>query len=135
MQRKKDKLEQARETAKFLKEKLSRYPAGCRPFSSCITWSELDDAWQPATEADYTWHITFLKGTTKRETMSQMHHALTTFQKEIEAQTQEASHRNVSTRATRGAYDTVMRSAYEALVKLEDIAINSDKPASVIQTR
>ena len=67
---------------------------------------------------------------TKREVMSQMHHAFTTFQKEVEAQAQEASCRNLSTRATRGAYDSVMRSSTEEFVKSEDIDINGDKLTS-----
>ena len=44
-------------------------------------------------EAGYTWHITFAKGPTKRVVMSQMHHAFTTFQREVEAQAQEASYK------------------------------------------
>ena len=43
----------------FLKENPLRYPSGCRPFSSCVTWSELDETRQRANEAAYTWHITF----------------------------------------------------------------------------
>ena len=41
--RAKERLEQAKETVKFLKENPSRYPSGCRPFSSCVTWSELEE--------------------------------------------------------------------------------------------
>ena len=63
--RAKERLEQATETVKFLKESPSRYPSGCTPFSSCVTWSELDETWQYAGEAGYTWHITFAKGSTK----------------------------------------------------------------------
>ena len=129
MHRAKERLEQAAETVKFLKENPTRYPSGCRPFSSCITWSELDETWQNTNEADCTWHITFMKGSTRRELMAQMHHAFTTFQKEVEAQAQEASYRNLSVRATRGAYDAVMRSSIEEFVKAEDIDINGDKPA------
>ena len=73
MHRAKERLEQAVETVKFLKENPLRYPSGCRPFSSCVTWSELDETWQRASEADYKWHITCAKGSTKREVMSQMH--------------------------------------------------------------
>ena len=62
--------------------------------------------------------------------MSQMHHAFTTFQKEIEAQAQEASYKNLSIRATRGAYDSVMRSSIEEFIKSEDIDINGDSPMS-----
>ena len=80
--------EHATETVMFLKENPSRYPSGCRPFSSCVTWSELDETWQLAGEADFSWHMTFAKGSTKREVMTQMHHAFTTFQKEVEAQAQ-----------------------------------------------
>ena len=40
--RAKGRLEQATETVKFLKENPSRHPSRCRPFSSCVTWSELD---------------------------------------------------------------------------------------------
>ena len=127
MHRGKVRLEQATETVKFLKENPLRDPSGCRPFSSCITWSELDETWQHAGEADYTWHITFAKGSTKREVMSQMHHAYTTFQKEVEAQAQEASYRNLSTRATRGAYDSGIRSSTEEFVKSEDIDINGTR--------
>ena len=111
MHRAKERSEHATETVKFLKENPSRYPSGCRSFSSCVTWSELDETWQHAREADYTWHITFAKSSTKREVMSQMHHAFTTFQKAVEAQAQEASYRSLSTRATRGAYDSVIRSS------------------------
>ena len=114
------------------KENLSRNPSGCRPFSSCVTWSEL---WQCAGEADYTWHITFAKGSTKREVMSQMHHAFMTFQKEVEAHPQEASYRNLPTPATRGAYDSVMRSSIEDFVKSEDIDINGDKPTSGVSNQ
>ena len=127
--RAKERMEQATETVKFLKENPTRYPSGCRPLSSCISWSELDETWQNTGEADYTWHITFMRGSTKREVMAQMHHAFTTFQKEVEAQAQEASYRNLSTRATRGAYDAVMRSSIEEFVKSEDIDTNGDKPA------
>ena len=67
-------------TVKLLKENPFRYPSGCRHFSSCVTWSEFDETWQRANEADHTWHITFAKSSTKREMMSQMHHAFTTFQ-------------------------------------------------------
>ena len=129
MHRAKERLEQAMETVKFLKENPLRYPSGCRPFSSCVTWSELDETWQRASEADYTWHITFAKGSTKREVMSQMHHAFTTFQ-EIEAHAQEASYKKLSIRATRGAYDSVMRSSIEEFIKSEDIDINGDRPMS-----
>ena len=62
--------------------------------------------------------------------MSQMHHAITTFQKEIEAQAQEASYKHLSIRATRGAYDSVMRSSIEEFIKSEDIDINGDRPMS-----
>ena len=93
MHRAQERLEQAMETVKFLKENPLRYPSGCRSFSSCVMWSELDETWQRASEADYTRHITFAKGSTKREVMSQMHHAFTTFQKEVEAQAQEASYK------------------------------------------
>ena len=92
MHRAKERMEQATKTVKFLKENPICYPSGCRPFSSCITWSELDETWQNTGEADYTWHITFMRGSTKREVMAQMHHAFTTFQKEVEAQAQEASY-------------------------------------------
>ena len=121
---------------KFLKENPLRYPSGCRPFSSCgVTWSELDETWQRASEADYTWHITCAKGSTKREVMSQMHHAFTTFQKEVEAQAQEASYKNLSIRATRGAYDSVMRSSIEEFTKSEDIDINGDRPMSGVSNQ
>ena len=115
---------------KFLKENPSRYPTGCGLFSSCITWSELDETGQHAGEADCTWHITFARGSTKREVMSHMYHAFPIFQKEIEAQAPEDSYRNLSTRATRGAYNAVMRSPIEEFVKSEDIDINGDKPTS-----
>ena len=59
-----------------------------------------------------------------------MHHAFTTFQKEIEALAQEASYKNLSIRATRGAYDSVMRSSIEEFIKSEDIDINGDRPMS-----
>ena len=111
------------------------YPSRCRPFSSCVTWSELDETWQYAGEADDTWHITFAKGSTTREVTSQMHHAFTTYQKEVEAQAQEASHRHLSTPATRGAYDSVMRSSIEDFVKSEDIDINGDKPTSGVSNQ
>ena len=130
MHRAKERLEQSTETVKFFKENPSRYPSGCRPFLSCITWFELDETWQHAGEADYTWHITFVKGWTKREVMSQMHHAFTTFQKEVEAQAKEVSYKNLSTRATRGAYDSVTRSSNEEFVKSEDIDINGETPTS-----
>ena len=133
--RAKERSEQATETVKFLKENLSRYPSGCRPFSSCVTRSELDQTSQHAGEADCTWHITFAKGSTKLEVMSQMHHAFTTFQKEVEAQAQEASYRNLSTRAASGAYDSVMRSSIEDFVKSEDIDINGDKPTSGVSNQ
>ena len=135
MHRAKERLEQAAETVKFLKENPLRYPSGCRPFSSCVTWSELDETWQRANEADYTWHITFAKGSTKREVMSQMHHAFTTFQKEVEAQAQEASYKKILTRATRGAYDSVMRSSIEEFIKSEDIDINGDRPMSGVSNQ
>ena len=130
MHRAKERLEQATETVKFLKENPSRYPTGCGLFSSCITWSELDETEQHASEADCTWHITFARGSTKREVMSHMYHAFPIFQKEIEAQAPEDSYRNLSTRATRGAYDAVVRSPIEEFVKSEDIDINGDKPTS-----
>ena len=120
MHRAKERLEQATETVKFLKENLSRYPSGCR---RCITWSELDETWQRAGEADHTWHI------------RRVHHAFTTFQKEVEAQAQEALYRNLSTRATRGAYDSVMRSSIEEFVKSEHIDINGDKPTSGVSNQ
>ena len=116
MHRAKERLEQAMETVKFFKENPLRYQSGCRSFSSCVTWSELDETWQRASEAEYTWHITFAKGSPKREVMSQMHHAFTTFQKEVEAQEQEASCKNLSIRATRGAYDSVMRSSIDEFI-------------------
>ena len=62
--------------------------------------------------------------------MSQMHLAFAAFQKGVEAQAQEASYRNLSTRGTRGAYDSVMRSSIEEFVKSENIDINGDKPTS-----
>ena len=135
MHRAKERLEQAAETVKFLKESPLCYPSGCRLFSSCVTLSELDETWQRANEADYTWHIIFAKGSTKREVMSQMHHAFTTFQKEVEAQAQEASYKNLSIRATRGAYDSVMRSSIEEFIKAEDIDINGDRPMSGVSNQ
>ena len=131
MHRAQERLEQAAETVKFLKENPLRYPSGCRPFSSCVTWSELDETWQLASEADYTWHITFAKGSTKRE----MHHAFTTFQKEVEAQAQEVSYKTLSIRATRGAYDSVMLSSIEEFIKSEDIDINGDGPMSGVSNQ
>ena len=67
--------------------------------------------------------------------MSQIHHAFTSFEKEIKAQAQEASHRNLSTRAARGAYDAVMRSSNEEFVKSEDIDVNGDKPTSGVSNQ
>ena len=75
------------------------------------------------------------KGSTKREVMSQMHHAFTTFQKEVEAQAQEASYKNLSIRATRGAYDSVMRSSIEEFIESEDIDINGDRPISGVSNQ
>ena len=135
MHRAKERSEQATETVKFLKENPSRDPSGCRPLSSSVTWSELDETWQFAGEAEYTWHITFARASTKREVMSQMHHAFTTFQKEVEAQAQEAWYRNLSTRASRGAYDSVMRSSIKDFVKSKDIDINGDKPTSGVSNQ
>ena len=80
MHRAKERLEQALETVKFLKENPSRYPTGCGLFSSCITWSELDETGQHANEANDTWQIIFARGSTKHEVMSHMYHALTDFQ-------------------------------------------------------
>ena len=128
MHRAKERLDLAAETVKFLKENPLRYRSGCRPFSSSVTWSELDETWQRANEADNTWHITFAKGSTKREMMSQMHHAFTTFQKEVEAQAQEASYKKLSLRATRGAYDSVMRSPIEEFIK-------GDRPMSGVSNQ
>ena len=128
MQRAKERLEEATETEKFLKESPSRCTLAADLFQAASRGPSLTK--QGNTEADYTWHITFVRGSTTREVMSQMHHALTTFQKEIEAQAQEASYRNLSKRATRGAYDLVMRSSIEEFVKSEDIDINGDKPTS-----
>ena len=67
--------------------------------------------------------------------MSQMHHAFTTFQEEVEAQAQEASYKNLSIRATRGAYDSVMRSSIEEFIKSEDIDINGDGPMSGVSNQ
>ena len=75
------------------------------------------------------------KARQKREVMSQMHHAFTTFQKEVEAQAQEASYKKLLTRATRGAYDSVMRSSIEEFIKSEDIDINGDRPMSGVSNQ
>ena len=67
--------------------------------------------------------------------MSQMHHAITTFQKEVEAQAQEASYNILSIRATGGAYDSVMRSSIEEFTTSEDIDINGDRPMSGVSNQ